>query len=481
MPPTTRRAPAAAPDALLPAIAAALLCYAVFLFAPQVLNDPDSWWHLATGEWILRHHAVPFRDPFSYSFAGRPWVAHEWLSQVLTALAYRADGWSGVVLLYGAAAALAFGLLARHLARWVNPLAALVMTLLAFACVAPNLLARPHVLTLPVLEAWTAGLLMARSRNAAPSPWLLPLMLLWVNLHGSFLFGLALVLPIALEAVVAAAPGERARVARAWGRFLAMAILVSLASPRGWQALVFPFRVMALRANASIGEWQPLNFRHLQPVELALMALLYVALSRGIRLPALRVLMVLGLLHLGLAYGPRVVQAAIVFPLVLAEPLGVALGNSARPPAGRRGRLGAIGVGVVAMLALTALRVSHPIRRGDGPTAPITALALMPADLRARPVFNDFDFGGYLIYAHVRPFVDGRADMYGDAFLTRYLQIMRPDPAAFRRAAATYGFAWTLLRTGSPAAAMMDAMQGWRRLYAGPIATVHVRTDALPR
>jgi len=77
------------------AVAAAVVGYAIFLFAPQVLNDGDTFWHIRTGEWILSHHAVPWVDSFSYTFTGKPWLAHEWLSEVLLAVAYRGLGWTG--------------------------------------------------------------------------------------------------------------------------------------------------------------------------------------------------------------------------------------------------------------------------------------------------------------------------------------------------------------------------------------------------
>ena len=70
------------------------------LFDPRVLNDGDTYWHLATGLWILGHASVPHVDIFSYFKAGTPWVAQEWLSETFMALAYRALGWTGVVMLF---------------------------------------------------------------------------------------------------------------------------------------------------------------------------------------------------------------------------------------------------------------------------------------------------------------------------------------------------------------------------------------------
>jgi hypothetical protein len=89
-------------------------------------------------------------------------------------------------------------------------------------------------------------------------------------------------------------------------------------------------------------------------------------------------------------------------------------------------------------------------------------------------VLNDYGMGGYLIFRGVRPFIDGRTDMYGDAFNSRY------DAAVSRRAAleavlAERHVAWTLFRPGAAAVRLMDAEPGWRRLYTGPYAVVHVR------
>ena len=86
-----RSALSAAPTSYAPApLALALAVFALCAFSPSVLNDGDTFSHIATGQWILEHRAVPHSDPFTFSFAGAPWTAHEWLSEVFLALAYRA-------------------------------------------------------------------------------------------------------------------------------------------------------------------------------------------------------------------------------------------------------------------------------------------------------------------------------------------------------------------------------------------------------
>jgi hypothetical protein len=98
--------PAAPPYEAVP-IVLALAVFALAAFAPAVLGDGDTWTHVATGDWILDHRAIPSVDLFTFSFAGAPWIAHEWLADVLFALARRLAGWSGVTWLTGVAAAVA--------------------------------------------------------------------------------------------------------------------------------------------------------------------------------------------------------------------------------------------------------------------------------------------------------------------------------------------------------------------------------------
>ena len=136
---------------------------------------------------------------------------------------------------------------------------------------------------------------------------------------------------------------------------------------------------------------------------------------------------------------------------------------------------------VIAALAcaasLTGLRFAHPVVRGDGPISPVTALAAVPADLQKTPVFNSYEFGGYLIFRHVRPFIDGRADMYGDVFMSTYLDAARPERATFERVVKRYRVRWALLATPSAVAQMVATLPGWRRIYRDDVAAVFVREE----
>jgi hypothetical protein len=122
------------------------------------------------------------------------------------------------------------------------------------------------------------------------------------------------------------------------------------------------------------------------------------------------------------------------------------------------------------LLLLTRLMV--PIVRKDGPTAPITALAHVPAALRAQAVLNDYAFGGYLIFAGVRPFIDARAELYGSAALRQYAAITQPDRAVVTRVLQDNHMRWTILSPANPAQVVIDGLPGWCRLYADDVAVV---------
>src|ERR1051326_679172 len=173
----------------LPLCAAAAIYALLLVLGARLLNDPDVYWHIAVGRWMVEHRAFPHVDMFSATVAGAPWIAKEWLSQLLYAGAHAVAGWSGVVILAACAAAAGFALLADFLLQKLAPLAAPPLVGAGFVLVAPHLQARPHALALPLMVVWVGVLVNAVDHRRAPPLALLPVMTLWANLHGSFTLG----------------------------------------------------------------------------------------------------------------------------------------------------------------------------------------------------------------------------------------------------------------------------------------------------
>ncbi len=439
-------------------------------FAGAILNDGDTFWHIAAGRWIIGHHTVPAVDPFSFTFAGQPWTAQEWLSEALMAGAWLAAGWSGVMLLTALAMGSTAALMAGWLKRWLSPIGVIAALVLGLACVAPSLLARPHILVLPVLTLWTIGLLKARLENRAPSFQLIPLMAIWANLHSSFVVGLGLAGVLALEAALDFKTWRRRNLLM-WAAFVVGGFFAAMVTPHGLAGLVFPLRVLGMSSLPGITEWRGPDFMKLEPVELVLLAGLFALFWKGARLSAVRALLLLGLVHMTLQHIRQEVLLGVIAPLLVAEPLGRALG--AVQPAVIRWRLplpqSLLGAGLLAAIVIGRLAI--PEVRVDGPTAPITALAAVPPTLARQPVLNAYDFGGYLIFKGVRPYIDGRADMYGDGFVANDTAIQRGDGAALDAAIKRYNIRWSIFTPDQPVVGVLER-EGWKTLYKDRFAVV---------
>ncbi len=193
--------------------------YAYLLVASSgLLNDSDTYWQIAVGQWILDHRAMPRVDVYSFSMPGEAWISSSWLAQVLYAASYNLAGWAGPVVVAAGGIAATFALLAHILERRVAPTYAILVALAAVVLSMPHFLARPHVLVMPLMLAWAHGLMMASERRQPPSLWLLPLIALWANLHGGFVFGLVLAGAFAIDALWNAEPSQRRPLALRWSR-----------------------------------------------------------------------------------------------------------------------------------------------------------------------------------------------------------------------------------------------------------------------
>jgi hypothetical protein len=480
-----------ASDADLPDIVFLLLAsFTAFAFVTVLSSafaDGDTGWHIATGQWIVAHGTVPRSDPFSFTARGHPWVAHEWLSEVLMYAAWRGGGWSGLILLFGAAAAALYAIIALHLRRWQRPGAAALMMLYLSIGLAQSLFARPHLLALPMLAAWLIALLRARERERAPPLALAILMLVWANAHGSFVFGLALAGGLGLEALVAAAPRDRLRVVRQWGLFGIVSLAAAMATPAGLDGLLYPFYVNNLSLLSLIAEWQPARFGGASSLEVLLLSGMFFLLLRPVRIPVLRLLILLAALHITFEHIRNQMVLVTLATILLAEPLGRAWAEDAARPrpallprlwADRRELAPLLAVGLLLFVGTATYRLITPFDRPDSYGVPVTALRNLPPGLRDKPVFNEYSFGGLLVFEGIAPFIDGRSDMYGDAFTSDYVKIAKGDAARWKAAEARWKFGWTIMPPDKELVKILDREPGWRRIYADKWAVIHVNESA---
>ena len=457
-----------------------------------LLADPDSHWHIAVGNWMLAHRTVPDVDPFSFTFLGEPWIAKEWFSQLLLALAYDGLGWMGVVALGAAAVAASFALFLRLLLRDLRPLPALMFTIGAAVMMAPHILARPHVLAFPFMLIWIAGLVRAVEERRGPEPLLLLAMLFWANMHGGFTLGLMLAGAFALEALVGARDsGERKSLFFAWLKFGVASLLVACITPYGPESILVTGRIFGLGdVLNTIAEWKSPDFQKQPAQEIVLLVALYLALSRGLKLPLLRLLIVIGLLHLYLRHARNAELLATLAPLALAPLLARQFPMLARDTqAAGTGLLGRVeqlarpaGAAATALgLAVMALFATVMLRTVDlqPPAAIMPQAALDWArqnGLLQRPMLNHYNFGGYLIGAGVPTFIDGRAELYGGDFIRRYNEaIGLRGETKLEDLLERHRIGWTFLTKDAPANRLLARLPGWRQAFSDDQATIFVR------
>jgi hypothetical protein len=232
---------------------AVLLIPAVLGSSKTIFNDGDVSWHIAAGHWIMAHGAIPHADPFSYTRAGTPWVPIEWFAEVLFASVHRIAGYGGVAALVTAALMALHALVFLNASRWLR--AALVPIVAMDLVLVPMLLARPHVLTWPLLALWAWLMLRAREQDRAPPLAAALLMTLWANLHGSFVFGLAIAGAFGLEALLSSA--DRARAFRQWLAFGVACVLAACINGNGLAGVLHPFHIAHLKTLPMIDEWKP--------------------------------------------------------------------------------------------------------------------------------------------------------------------------------------------------------------------------------
>ena len=450
-----------------------LLILLLAAFSTTTLNDGDTFSHVRTGLWIIDHHAVPHVDVFSTTFRGKPWTAHEWLAEVLFALAYLGGGWAGVMAITGAAAGAAGYLFSLALARRLDGVILLAASTIGVTSFMAGLLARPHMLALPVVILWVDRLITARRSGSGPGAAVMGLlMVIWANLHGGWAFGLAMLSLFTAERIVTAPGGawERCVAARAWLTALLVSTVATVFTPNGIEGVLLPLRLSLMPNISTVLEWQSADFSRVTPLELILLGSLALGLTGRVRLDTFSTAILVLLAHMALQHRRHEILLGVTAPLLLADSLRAAPGMPQRLVRWRDVHLLAAAAGVAAL----TLRLATPVALADRQDAVPTALSHVPLDMRMRPVFNSYEFGGFLIFEGVSPYIDGRADMFGTAFMNDYIDTLSPDPGRFRDEARRLRVGWTLLRPSEPLVAFLDHEPGWRRIYADKYAVVHV-------
>jgi hypothetical protein len=477
------------------------LCYYVrLLLLPgfSFLQDPDVFWHIRTGQWILENAQFPTVDVFSYTANGKPWVPTEWLSEVFLALAYRSGGWRALVILTAAAGAAVIGIVCFYLLRHLRFSVAVGWSALTAVAITPHFLARPHIFSYVLLAIWLVKLLDAYDEGEhgrLPSlRALVPLMVVWANLHGSFTFGLAL---LYIFSGILFLQGLRRRDRTTCRHIILTVCIVSLsalATPYGTSAAFMTLELLDLKFTIPrIVELRSPDFQEHRAHLFLFIGLLAAISATGARLKGARLIVFGLILFTGLSYLRGLVMFFLLAPLLFARPMSETVAwlrtqfsGSATTDAGTasdpvleffRERVIAVPVFCAVFASLTTLSLLWredilPPKR----MAPQAALDFARSAKLAGNVFNSYSFGGFLLFSDIPTFVDGRALPFGDAFLRRYFETVNlVDIDAAFRTLDEYKISWAILNPAEPLSKALSQSPHWNRAYADSYAVVFTR------
>jgi hypothetical protein len=468
--------------------------YLLVLIAPYggagLFKDPDIFWHVAVGRDIWHSGTFPQFDTYSYTFQGQPWIANEWLGDVLFYGAYATAGWRGIVLLSACVLALTYALLFLVLSRKMRLTVAIGLATAAYIFSIDQFNLRPYVFTYPLIILWVTGLLRALETDSAPSLMLLPIMTLWANIHGSFTFGLAIGAAFAAEAISTSTPGLRLRTARRWAIFLIAALCSACVTPYGYRSMLPTFQVFfGNDALNYIPEWQPLMLESTTPNNLILFGLIFLTMYYGVRVSFWRLITTTALIYLMFAHMRFTALFAIVTPLLLLTPVisqfpFLRLENQLATQ--RQFLVHMAGVSRRSLLPLGALIVGGVAAFGAyGPDistrpnmTPSGAVDYIKREHLTGNIYNFYAFGGYLIFRGVKTFVDGRSDqLFGNGFLTRLVKTTRELPKNFLSLLAEYRVSIALVVPDSIEAQELERSADWAKVYSDRISVLFRKRD----
>lgn len=470
-------------------------------FSGRLLSsDGDLARHLRLGELMLSRHAMLRTDVFSFTAAGKPFLAFEWGSEVAYAAAERLGGLALVAVLAGLLLALTFTLVARFLVRrGGDPFLAYLVSTAVAVLTAGHWLARPHLFTL----LFVILLLDLLDRDRPASLWLYPLLFaVWANFHGGFSYGFILIGAYLAGDLLEArhAENRRTRLESARRRALALgaAVLATLANPHGTGLLL---HVVSFFRKGEIlqqtNEFLSPNFHTINGKVFLLVLLAVIgalALCRR-RADWARLLVILGNIAMALVAQRNIELFALTaLPLTAlhVDPEWRTLPILARARTvfqrEYRGAYAGLAAGLVAAL-LCGLGLAHGRVAGvqvvedrfDPGAFPVAVAERGRRAGLTGPIFNQFIWGGWMMHEwpEMPVFIDGGTDHYGEALFDEYLHVWNLEPG-WRDILDKWKIRWVLVDSHSPLAHELVRQPGWGVWSCDSVAVMLERPPTTP-
>jgi hypothetical protein len=470
-----------------PAVCVALIAASVLAICAGRMAEPDIWWHLRNAQYLLSNSALPRVDIYSFGAAGSAWLNHEWLSEVPFFLGFRAFGLRGMLAVYSVVIVLIFaGVFYRTARASGNYKDAVLLTLVGVMLGVVSF--GPRMLLFGWLCMVVELVVLDHFRDTGKGLWILPLLFLaWINFHGSWVYGIVVLLITIAGGLV---DGEWGNVvASRWSRMELTKLVVAsglscaalFANPFGYRLVLYPFDLLFRQQSnlKHMQEWQSVDFsvsngKLAMAVLLALLAIAWFSRKKW-RLD--EVLLTAFALWGALSHWRLLFFAGLVLPTIVARHVDLLPSDE-----NERHRPLLNAAIIVAILAgcIYFYPSEESLQEDVSSTYPTTAIRFLEQAHIAGPVFNLYGWGGYLEwYARdVKPFIDGRADIfvYNGTF-DDYGRITYME--APLETLDKYRIDYVLFRPETPFAYLLDHHPEWKIIYSDPVAKLYRRKTPL--
>ena len=454
----------------------------IFILFTRTPVDADLWWHLRAGQAMLEQKQILLTDVFSYTQFGAPWVNAFWISEILIASLYSIGGYFSITLFVSLTGVASFHTLARRMNG--KPFVNSFVLILAALAAAPIWGPRPQIISffiVALLDAW-----LAKKR---PHWWLPILFAVWANLHGGWIWGFLLLAAHIAGNVISLyfQPEARAEIWKETRSLLFWTGLSALAiglNPNGIAIWKLPFQQVDV--SMQIQEWLSPDFHRVDFHPFLWMLFLLLLLSPFAPKPTQwgQLIKILGFSYLTFVAQRNIAIAAIVAAPLLADWVNAALLNfqkekrlTPRPslPRPLTAFLNTLlGFSLIAAALGNAFLVSQPEKVDENyPTAAIT---WMKINQPQGPIFNSYNFGGYLLWAlpEYPVFIDGRADLYGNKIIQEWMNITNGTPKGIELL-NTYGINLILLEPHQELIYKLPPLE-WKQVYGDDQIVIIQRT-----
>jgi len=477
-----------------------ILFLAIFTMAVRLPADTDTWWHLRAGQYIVETRTIPTVDPFSHTRAGLAWIDHGWLAQIGWYGLFALGGWPGLSLGLASLVTLSFWLVWQVTPG--NPFIRAFITILGATTSAVIWVARPQMvsfmlaaLILFILEHYKRRpSLLPTSYSLFLSPFSLPfIIMLWANIHGGYAIAFMLIATYLLGETMNHLTHHTDDPVMSWQQMKQLVMIAALSfllvavNPNTWQMWLYPFRTVNISVLRDfIQEWRSPDFHQAMTWPFIGMVLLTLTvISQARRRVDWSDLALFGMwTTLSLFAGRNMGLYGLLTVPALARYTDAAIGRYL--PSGesglvrRRPILARLNLAIVALLVVAALlkigvALSPQARETYlTETLPVKAAEFIQRTQPAGPMFNSYNWGGYLIFTlwpTYPVYVDGRTDLYDDVFLRRYFNTMKAGDG-WQQALQDDNINLVFIEHDSILAKLLRLDPQWQSIYEDDIAII---------